>query len=310
MATQSTPRPRAATTTFPAMAPPSPLARHSHGSSQAPISPVSHHGSPPLGMSDHGITSTAQGPLRHPKPLTPSDLHLVLEKEQEAMEAIDTAQRYGEFNTSGGQVNRLTRELSLLRQQTASVASTASSTSTLNEPADGLHASPSLGSSTHSHSSRRQRSSSSLSSHATAQGSQAASVTGIAPSRDSSMPSRSTDHSHSRTARSREPSLTSRRPSVGSIPSHSQYSHGDQFTHYGSPSIYPHRNSVSQTHLGASVNPMSRYEEATLHKLELESMKRENEQLRKRVRELEGVLKQQKEAEPASTDTSPSLGDS
>lgn len=27
----------------------------------------------------------ALGPLRHPKPLTPSDLHLVLEKEQEAM---------------------------------------------------------------------------------------------------------------------------------------------------------------------------------------------------------------------------------
>jgi hypothetical protein len=28
---------------------------------------------------------TDVGPLRHPKPLTPSDLHLVLEKEQEAM---------------------------------------------------------------------------------------------------------------------------------------------------------------------------------------------------------------------------------
>lgn len=28
---------------------------------------------------------TGPGPLRHPKPLTPSDLHLVLEKEQEAM---------------------------------------------------------------------------------------------------------------------------------------------------------------------------------------------------------------------------------
>jgi hypothetical protein len=28
---------------------------------------------------------TEIGPLRHPKPITPSDLHLVLEKEQEAM---------------------------------------------------------------------------------------------------------------------------------------------------------------------------------------------------------------------------------
>lgn len=28
---------------------------------------------------------TPSGPLRHPKPLTPSDLHSALEKEQEAM---------------------------------------------------------------------------------------------------------------------------------------------------------------------------------------------------------------------------------
>ncbi|GLI82156.1 hypothetical protein PoHVEF18_010558 [Penicillium ochrochloron] len=293
MATESTHRPRAATTTIPAMGPPSSIPRHSQGSGQAHRSPVLYQGSPPLGMSDHDITSTAQGPLRHPKPITPSDLHLVLEKEQEAM------------------VNRLTRELSLLRQQTASVASTASSTSTMNDPIDGFHTSPSLGSSTHTHSSRRQRSSSSLSSHTAAQGSQAASVTGIAPSRETSIPSRSNDTSHPRTVRSREPSLTSRRPSIGSIPSHPQYSHGDQFTHYGSPSIYPHRNSVSQTHLGLSSNPLARYEEAVLHKSELEQIKRENEQLRKRVRELESVLKKQRDGEPMTpTETPPPFGDS
>lgn len=188
------------------------------------------------------------------------------------------------------QVNRLTRELSLLRQQTTSVASTTSSTSTLNEPTDGIHASPSLGSSTHSHSSRRQRSSSSLSSHTqAAPGSQAASVTGIAPSRDSSHPSR--------TVRSRESSLTSRRPSIGSLSSFPHYSHSEQLSHYGSPSVYPHRNSVSQTHLGLSSNPLARYEEATLHKSELETVKRENDQLKRRVRELEQVLKRQKEAD-------------
>lgn len=32
---------------------------------------------------------TEVGPLRHPKPITPSDLHLVLEKEQEAMVCIE-----------------------------------------------------------------------------------------------------------------------------------------------------------------------------------------------------------------------------
>lgn len=125
------------------------------------------------------------------------------------------------------------------------------------------------------------------------------------------MPSRSNEPSLTRTVRSREPSLTSRRPSIGSIPSHPQYSHGDQFTHYGSPSIYPHRNSAPQTHLGLSSNPISRYEEAQLQKSELEHIKRENEQLRKRVRELENVLKKQKDGEPTPpTDTPPLLGDS
>lgn len=211
--------------------------------------------------------------------------------------------RCASYNANAGhfQVNRLTRELSLLRQQTASVASTASSTSTVNDPTDGLHTSPPLGSATHSHSSRRQRSSSSLSSHAAAQVSQTASVTGIAPSRESSMPSRPNDPSHSRPVRSREPSLTSRRPSMGSILSHPQYSHSDQFSNYGSPSIYPHRNSTSQTHLGLSSNPISRYEEAQLQKSELEHIKRENEQLRTRVRELENVLKKHKPTTPTDT---------
>jgi polyhydroxyalkanoate synthesis regulator phasin len=241
---------------------------------------------------------TDAGPLRHPKPLTPSDLHLVLEKEQEAM--VRAHQRMSKYETNilNDKVNRLTRELSLLRQQTASVNSTTSSASNLTEP-DGLHASPSLGSSTTPHVSRRQRSSSSLSSHTPAtQGAQAASVSGIAPSRDASHPLRSTDHSLPRTIRSREPSVTSRRPSVGSLCSFSQYPHGDQLSHFGSPSIYPHRTSISQTHLGLSnaTNSMARYEEATIHRSELESMKRENEQLRRRVRELENTLKKQKES--------------
>lgn len=33
------------------------------------------------------------GPLRHPKPLTPSDLHMVLEKEQEAMVSSTRTER-------------------------------------------------------------------------------------------------------------------------------------------------------------------------------------------------------------------------
>ncbi|KAJ5105566.1 hypothetical protein NUU61_002913 [Penicillium alfredii] len=265
-------RPRAATTVLPAMPPPSPQSRQYNTTS-----PIIPQGSPPVG-SGEGITSTAQGPLRHPKPLTPSDLHLVLEKEQEAM------------------VNRLTRELSLLRQQTTSVASTTSSTSTFNDPADMAHASPSLTSSTHphSHTSRRQRSSSSLSAHASAaQGPQAASVTGIALSRDRGLSS-SRPAEHTRGLRSRESSLTSRRPSFGSLSSFSQHPHHDH-PYSKSPSLYPNRNSVSQTQLVYSpASSMSRYEETAHHKSELDSIKRENEQLRKRVRDLEDVLKKSK----------------
>ncbi|CAI7676647.1 unnamed protein product [Penicillium palitans] len=266
-------RPRAVTSA-PAMASQSPTPRQPvHGPHISTALPPP--GSPPHGTGDYGITSTAQGPLRHPQPLTPSDLHLVLEKEQEAM------------------VNRLTRELSILRQQTASVASTASSTSTFNE-VDRAQASPTLSSSIPSHSARRNRSNSSLSSHASAnQAPQSASVTGIAPSRD--IPYRQTDHS--RTVRSREPSLTSRRPSIGSL---SSFSHNNS-------SVYPHRNSVSQTHLGHSPGgSLSRFEEATHHRLEVEYMKRENEQLRRRVRDLEQTLKRQKEDSASEASATPS----
>ncbi|KAJ5881982.1 uncharacterized protein N7529_000654, partial [Penicillium soppii] len=250
-------RPRAATTVLPAMASQSPTPRQPGQGPHTSILP----GSPPLGTGDYGITSTAQGPLRHPQPLTPSDLHLVLEKEQEAM------------------VNRLTRELSILRQQTASVASTASSTSNVNE--SEARASPTFSSSTRSQSARRNRSNSSLSSHASTQ-QQTGSINGIAPSRETSHPSRA-DH---RTVRSREPSLTSRRPSTGSL---STFSHSNS-------SVYPHRNSPSQTHVGYSPGASwSRFEEAVQHRSELEHTKRENEQLRKRVWELEQTLKKQKE---------------
>ncbi|KAJ5233059.1 hypothetical protein N7468_006015 [Penicillium chermesinum] len=222
--TESTPRrPRATTTMLPAIASPSP-----------------HQLESPSGSSEHGPNGTSQEPLRHPKPLTPSDLHLMLEKEQESM------------------VNRLTRELSALRQQTASVASTASSTSTLDQAADGPLGSPTFSNSTHS--SRRQRSSSSLSSqNASIQHQSTASVTGIAPSRTAD-PSRPPFH-------------------------------------------IPHRTSVSQTHLGLSSNSPGRYEEVALHKAELEAARRENEQLRRRIRELELVLKKQKEDSMDPVDT-------
>jgi len=77
--------------------------------------------------------------MRHPRPLTAAELHLELEKEQEAV------------------VNRLTRELSALRAHSASVASTTSSTTS------AVHVDQDMTGPTHPTSARRHRSSSSVS---------------------------------------------------------------------------------------------------------------------------------------------------
>ena len=75
-----------------------------------PASHASHmHAFPPLSPGLSSGADAAHAPMRHPRPLTAAELHLELEKEQEAV------------------VNRLTRELSNLRAHSASVASTVSS---------------------------------------------------------------------------------------------------------------------------------------------------------------------------------------
>ncbi|RAH47042.1 uncharacterized protein BO95DRAFT_430636 [Aspergillus brunneoviolaceus CBS 621.78] len=219
------------------------------------------------------------GPLRHPKPLTPSDIHSMLEQEQEAM------------------VNRLSRELSLLRQQTASVASTTSSTSTtLNDPMDSLHASQYAISSTVPTTSRRHRSSSSLSSSyiPAVQGSRTGSGFGIAPSRETQLPSTRTD-----SGRSREPSLTSRQSDAALSQHHLPST--DQL----SPSIggFPYRNSITQQK--SPVIPPSRHEELLAQREEVDMLKRENETLRRRVRELELIVRNSREQERATDHSIP-----
>ncbi|ODM17747.1 hypothetical protein SI65_06535 [Aspergillus cristatus] len=236
-------RPRAATT----MHPTTPLGPPAVSLSQSPAG-------------DYSGLGTASGPLRHPKPLTPSDLHSMVEKEQEAM------------------VNRLSRELSLLRQQTASVASTTSSTSTtFNDSIDTLHSSPYLGT--------RHRSSSSLSSSyiPAVQESRAGNI-GIAAVRENGL-------SFSRPGRSRQQSFNSVQPSGSASPSLS--SSLQQVDHF------PRRGSVSHTHV-TSPTAMSRLEETVQHCGEFESIKRENEALRQRVRDLELALKKSQGGGPTS----------
>lgn len=163
--------------------------------------------------------------MRHPRPMTAAEMHLELEKEQEAV------------------VNRLTRELSALRAHSASVASTTSSVASnalldVTDPAgSAAHSGVPLQGATHPTSSRRHRSSSSV-------------------SRSGGLPI-----------------------GVHSIPQ-------------------SHRQSVSSQQGGgvemrrsSSIVSTARYEEVALHRAELEEVKRENEVLKQRIRELERAIR-------------------
>ncbi|PYH47594.1 uncharacterized protein BP01DRAFT_421877 [Aspergillus saccharolyticus JOP 1030-1] len=280
-------RPRAATAVQPVPTFSSPLSsrRSSQAMTSLALSPILNPSAasmmPSAGDQETSQAAAVSGPLRHPKPLTPSDIHSMLEQEQEAM------------------VNRLSRELSLLRQQTASVASTTSSTSTtLNDPMDSLHNSQYSINPTVPTTSRRHRSSSSLSSSyiPAVQGSRTGSGFGIAPSRETQLPQTRTDSA--RSGRSREPSLTSRQSDTASSQLHIPAS--DQL----SPSLgsYPHRNSLPQQR--SPVIPPSRHEELHAQREEVDLLKRENETLRRRVQELEHILRNCREQERAKADQS------
>lgn len=197
-------------------------------------------------------------------------------------------------------VNRLTRELSLLRQQTASVASNTSSTSVGLQDSTDHNATPS----------RRHRSSSSLSNRSattaatavtgasgstvgTTVGIAGSTTSGIAPARDSTAP-----YSYPRDPLSRQSSVTSRRSETSSPSLSSSLYQGD---HFSNPHGHRHTGSASHSQLPSQVtNPASarssyipatqRYEEAAHHRSELDIVKRENEALRRRVRELERSL--------------------
>lgn len=163
--------------------------------------------------------------MRHPRPLTAAELHLELEKEQEAV------------------VNRLTRELSALRAHSASVASTTSSVTS------GVHIDQEyMSGATYPTSARRHRSSSSV----------------------------------SRTSVS-APYGIPLNSATASIPHH-RYSVSSQQNPTSDAS-------AAQQARSASVVSTPRYEEVAHYRQELEEAKRENEVLKKRIRDLEKALK-------------------
>nr|POF18539.1 hypothetical protein CFP56_63083 [Quercus suber] len=135
--------------TAPSAAPSNPPSRRTSQMMGPPTVPAS--AANPLRSTLVNTSESAGVPLRHPRPLTAAELYLECEKEQEAV------------------VNRLTRELTALRAQSASVASNASHSSTSTSasllPVDISDPNPAhqLTGATHPTPSRRHRSSSSVS---------------------------------------------------------------------------------------------------------------------------------------------------
>lgn len=117
---------------------------------------------------------------------------------------------------------------------------------------------------------------------------------------------------------SRQNSMTGVHRSGASSPAplSGSYGHADQFSHFyhqQRPSVLPHREYSSGTvptmsggaggDVGSatSVPTTGRYEEAALQRQELESVKRENEALKKKIRELERTLRDRRRSDASLT---------
>lgn len=193
----------------------------------------------------------------------------------------------------------------MLRQQTASVASTTSSTSTtLNDPLDGYHSTPYLVSSAHPTASRRHRSSSSLSSSyvPVVQGSRTGNGPAIARSREPSL-SFPSARPNDLSKPARALSTTSRLPdqvlpSLAALIQPQPQQQGENVPSNVPGSQNARQRSFSPQQVPASGNPPR--QEILVQRGELEAMKRENEALRRRIRDLELVVKKYREREVTS----------
>ncbi|KAK3316450.1 hypothetical protein B0H66DRAFT_295446 [Apodospora peruviana] len=254
---------------------------------------------PATTMGDNTGVGPGPGPTRHPRPLTAADLHSQLEREQEAV------------------VNRLTRELSLLRAaQNSSVVSNASSTS-----ASAVGVEPPA-----SRTGRHQRTSSNASSRSLTAQLGSVSTTSLAGI-SSPAPVRPTQPvAIGGIALSRQGSSASRRSRAGS-PSPAP-SHGRATPHQGSypgghiydPSYFGNRlalptsapssaalatpTSTTASELSPGILPATtRYEETVFYRSELETAKRENEALRRRIRELERMVRDRRASDASRAST-------
>ncbi|PQE23381.1 hypothetical protein CJF32_00009435 [Rutstroemia sp. NJR-2017a WRK4] len=240
---------------------------------------------------DNTGVGTGPGPLRHPRPLTAADLHLQLEKEQEAV------------------VNRLTRELSMLRAaQNASVVSNASSTSNglADNPDNTNHL---LSGPSHPIPAQRRhhRTSSSTSTRSiTATTGSMSTIGGIAAPRRTDSNPHSLSRQNSMTGGIHRSGTSSPAPTSGSFPHPDHFSH---FYHQQRPSMSMHRESsgtiptMASTSGEATTNvpATGRYEEMVFHRQELEAVKKENEALKKRIRDLEKTLRERRRSDASAS---------
>ncbi|KAH6693918.1 hypothetical protein F5X68DRAFT_47700 [Plectosphaerella plurivora] len=199
------------------------------------------------------------GPIRHPRALTPAELHIQLEKEQEAV------------------VNRLTRELQLLRA--ANNASTVSNTSSTsgNTPVD--HPTPS-------------------DSGLMSGGFSIPSSTSRRHNRTSSSTSARSIRSNAATAGSASLTSTAQR-ALGTSPSWDHVSTTTYF--HGS-----NRSTSSQGQTQGELSPgllsgTTRYEETIHNRDLLDAALQENETLKQRIRELERLLRERRRSDSGST---------
>ncbi|KAI0973333.1 hypothetical protein F4678DRAFT_24914 [Xylaria arbuscula] len=298
-------------------------------SSYLPSPPLPASAPPPLTGQDNTGVGAGPGPIRHPRPLTAAELHSQLEQEQELI------------------VNRLSRDLTMLRMaQNSSVASNASSTSASTSAIDQLH--PSSFTDTHLLSGpgfpvpttrRHHRTSSTAStrslSQAASQGStapipisqshpgSAASVLEAArnPRGPAGMSRQNSTTSHRSSSRNRSPQPYT--ATSGFLPSAHSQPHGlsqDYAVGYFARDRTSSNASIAATpgsELSPGLMPATlRYEETAHYRSELDSAKRENELLKKRVKELEKMLRDRRDgdfgsgrvrSESSSTTTSVSV---
>ncbi|KAI1341075.1 hypothetical protein F5Y15DRAFT_376853 [Xylariaceae sp. FL0016] len=298
----------------------------SQGILPSPSIPTTSMPPPSASNQDNTGVGSGPGPLRHPQPMTAAQLHTEVEQEQELL------------------VNRLTRDLSMLRAaQNSSVVSNASSTSASTSAEPGAH--PSSFTDTHLMSGpgpiptsrRHHRTSSSTSARSISQmASQGSTPAPIA------IPQTHSGNAASILEAARNPRVATSMSRQNSSASHRSRSrgqspqpyHGLTSSSYGQSHGFPYEQTSTYFPRGHSSNPSVaatpgselspglmpatlRYEETAHYRQELDSAKHENENLKKRVKELEMMLRERREgdaslgrgrSESTSTATSVSVG--